>query len=80
LIWLSLFLVRWYNFFLVRIFDKKNEIISLSKFAEFLKVNFERIDKIAFEDETTIYLANYCSQEKRKQKSSVELIYLLNFT
>lgn len=80
LTWLSLFLVRWYNFFLVRIFEKKNKILSLFKFAEFMKVNFEKIGEIAFEEETTIYLEKYCSQQKRKQKSSVELIYLLNYT
>jgi len=80
LIWLSLFFVRWYNFFLIRIFEKKNKILSLFKFTDFLKENFEKIDEIAFEEETTIYLAKYCSQQKRKQKSSIELIYLLNYT
>lgn len=80
LTWLSLFFVRWYNFFLVRIFEKKNKILSLFKFADFIKCNIEKIDKLAFDEETTIYLATYCSQQKRKQKSSIELIYLLNYT
>jgi len=80
LIWLSLFFVQWYNFFLVRIFEKKNKILSLFKFADFMKQNFKKIDEIAFKEETEVYLAKYCSQQKRKQKSSVELIYLLNYT
>lgn len=75
LIWLTLF-VRKYNYYLIEVYRKENKILSLFKFADFMKTDLAK-----FDDENTIeYLARYCCQQKRKIKSSTELIYLLNFT
>lgn len=79
LIWLSLFFVRKYNYYLIEVYKRKNKILSLFKFADFIKMGYSSLlDESLFEKRIN-YLARYCCQQKRRIKSSVEIIYLLNF-
>ena len=80
LAWLTLFFVRWYNFFLYHVFQAKGKILSLFKFADFMKTHALKLEASQDPMEFIIYLARYCSQNKRKNKSSLELIYMLKLS
>lgn len=80
LIWITLFFVKWYNFFLFQVFKQTGKILSLFKFATYVAENFEKEYSSEQLMEEINYLARYCSQNKRTVKSSIEKIYVLNFT
>lgn len=80
LIWLTLFFAPKYNFYLREVFKRENKILSLFKFADFLKTDSGDISDENQIDKNIEYLARYCCQQKRKIKSSIEQIHLLNFT
>lgn len=77
LAWLILFFVKPYNFFLSEVYMLKGKILSIFKFAIYAKNNFEKLYDFENINEIVDYLARYCSQTKRKQKSSLENIYLI---
>lgn len=77
LAWLTLFFAPWYNFFLYHVYLAKGKILSLFKFADFVKAHDQELQASQKPLEFIPYLARYCSQNKRKTKSSLELIYML---
>ena len=80
LVWLTLFFVKWHLFFLYHVYQIKGKILSLFKFADFVKQHFNKLYDWANPLEEIEHLARYCSQTKRKTKSTMELLYMLNFT
>ncbi len=80
LLYLTCFFVKAYNFFLVAIYKKTNKILSMLKFADYFKQNFQQIilepEQILAQD--LDMLAQYYTQDKRKIKSHLELLYMLN--
>ncbi len=81
LAWLTLFFVRWYNFFVMAIFQAKAKCLSLFKFADFVKANFKQL--LLSEDLTCFvdFLARYCCYSKRKgTKNYLEKLYMLNLS
>ena len=78
LAWILLFLVRQYNFFLVEVFSATGKILSLFKFANYAKSNFDKMCTYENTSETILFLARYCCQNKRSTKSQLENIYVLN--
>lgn len=78
LVWLTLFFVRWFHFMLIHIYKSKGRILSMSKFVDYLKDNFDKIECIEDLVEETDFLSRYYTQTKRKEKSQLEFIYMLN--
>jgi len=78
LVWIILFFVKQYNFFLLKVFNQTGKILSLFKFAKYLAENISRISTDDDLEKEIKYLARYCSQTKRIEKSYVEKIYTLN--
>jgi len=78
LIWLTLFFVRYYNYFLKEVFLKAKKWVSPLKFVDFVKDHFtelaEHEDLSLFIDE----VASFYSYDKRKlKKNMMEMIYVL---
>lgn len=80
LCWLTLFFVKWYNFFLYQVYKAKAKILSIFKFADFVRTYALDLERAKDPNQFIEYLARYCAQNKRKSKSSLELIYMLKFT
>ena len=80
LVWITLFFVKWYNFFLYQVFNQTGKILSMFKFATYLTQNLERVYNSENLIEEVNYLARYCAQNKRAVKSSLEKMYMFNLT
>jgi hypothetical protein len=78
LTWLTLFFVNWFSFILIRVYKAKEKILSMFKFAEYLKSNFSKIQSKLELLKDIEFLSKYCVQTKRKTKSQLEMIYMLN--
>lgn len=78
LVWLTLFFVRWFHCLLILIYKSTGKILSMFKFAEYLKCNFFNIESIEDLIDEVDFLSKYCTQTKRKIKSQLEIIYMLN--
>lgn len=81
LIWLTLFFARWYNFFLVAIYQAKGKILSLLKFADFVKDRFEELvdssDLLEFLDFVARY---FCHDKRTRSLSTMGKLYVLKLT
>lgn len=79
LTWLTLFFARLYNYFLIKVFNKTKNFISIFKFAEFLIVFMQ--DEIKQEqllenpNDFIDLVASSCIYDKRKRINQMELIY-----
>lgn len=78
LIWVTLFFARMYNFFLHQIYSRKKKILSLLKFAKFVK---EHLTELLLNPDTDFwieFLAYYCTYKKRNDRLNFcEKVYLI---
>ena len=75
LAFLTLFFVRWYDYFLNKVYQATGRIISIFKFADFVKIFF---DELMQNDDLAIWVKNvasFCKQDKRRRLSQLELLY-----
>ena len=75
LAFLTLFFVRWYDYFLNKVYQATGRIISIFKFADFVKIFF---DELMQNDDLSIWVKNvasFCKQDKRRRLSQLELLY-----
>ena len=78
LVWITLFFARMYNFFLHEIYTKKKKILSVLKFAKFVKEHFTELLTNPNSDFWIDHLAYYCSYKKRNDRLNFcEQVYLL---
>lgn len=79
LTWLTLFFTKLYNYFLLKIFSRTKQFISIFKFAEFLSVFMQdehQANKLMEKPDDFIdFIASSCLYDKRKRKNQMELIY-----
>lgn len=68
LVWLTLFFVKMYNFFLVEVYSKKQKILSLMKFAKFVKEHLSDFLSDPDLDFWIDHLAYYCTYKKRNDR------------
>ena len=68
LVWLTLFFVRMYNFFLHEIYAKKQKLLSLMKFAKFVKEHLSDLLADSDLDFWINHLAYYCTYKKRNDR------------
>lgn len=81
LIWLTLFFVRWYNFFLIAIYETKGKILSLLKFADFVKDHFDELMSTNNHLEFLNFVARYFCHDKRTHPPGImNKLYVLNLT
>lgn len=80
LVWITLFFARLYNFYLHHIYKVKGKILSLFKFADFMKQYSGQLSEQEDSAWVIDHLAKYCSMTKRKAKSNIEIMYMLNIT
>ena len=77
LIWLTLFLTGWYQYFQKRVYEKANKFISLLKFAKFALMNFERLVMTKdLSDWTQMIKFNCVYDSRKKYLNSCEKMYL----
>lgn len=78
LLWITLFFARMYNFFLHEIYSKKKKILSVLKFAKFIK---EHLIEFLINPNLNFwidYLAYYCTYKKRNDRFNFhEQVFLL---
>jgi hypothetical protein len=73
---LTLFYARWYYFFAKAVYEKIGKEVSPLKFADFVKERFwELLLKESNLQEFVSLVAYYCSYEKRKRVSHLELLF-----
>ena len=68
LVWLTLFFVKMYNFFLFKIYTLKQKVLSLLKFAKFIKEHFLALIDNPDDKYWLEHLAYYCTYKKRNQQ------------
>jgi len=79
LAWITLFFTRWFNFFLIRVFQTTGKFVSIMKFADFFLNTFHEL--IASDDleEFVKHVAYYHTYSKHnKRQHFYENLYMLN--
>lgn len=78
LVWVTLFFARMYNFHLHQIYSTKHKILSLLKYAKFVKEHLTEFLQNPELDYWTEHLAYYCCYQKRKDRLNFcEQLYLI---
>lgn len=78
LTWVTLFLTRMYNFYLHKIYSTKKKIVSLMKFAKFVKEHILELLLNPNENFWIEHIAYYCCYKKRHDRLNFcEQVYLL---
>lgn len=75
LAFLTLFFVRWYDYFLDKVYQTTGRIISLFKFADFVKIFFDELTQSNDLSVLVKNVASFCKQDKRRRLSQLELFY-----
>lgn len=68
LVWLTLFFVKMYNYFLYEIFTKRQKMLSLMKFAKFIKEHLSALLADPDSEYWLDHLAYYCCYKERKER------------
>ncbi len=78
LVWITLFFTKMYNFFLHKIYYSKGKVLSLMKFAKFVKEHIQQLLVNPDLDFWIDHLAYFCCYKKRKGKPNFcQQLYLL---
>jgi hypothetical protein len=81
LLWLTVFFVRWFDYFLRAVYASKEKLVSLLKFADFFKEHFWELLQADSLKQFTETIAYYHTYEKRRKRSNfLEQLYLLKLT
>lgn len=76
LVWLSLFFVKMYNYFLIKVFEQNQKVISLMKFAKFVNEHMSDFLSNPDLDYWIKHLAYFCSYKKRNDRFNFfELVF-----
>ncbi|MGB0931089.1 MAG: IS4 family transposase [Chitinophagales bacterium] len=75
LAFLTLFFVRWYDYFLNKVYQATGRIISIFKFADFVKTFFDELMQSNDLAVLVKNVASFCKQDKRRRLSQLELFY-----
>ena len=75
LAFLTLFFVRWYDYFLDKVYQVNGRIISIFKFADFVKIFFDELMQSTDLSVLVKDVASFCKQDKRRRVSQLELFY-----
>lgn len=79
LVWLTLFFARTYDYYLLKVYAKKKKILSLLKFAKFIKEHLTELLLDPDSDFWIEHLAYYCTYKKQKGRLNFcEQVYLFN--
>lgn len=77
LVFLTLFYLQYYNYFVVKIYDTYKKIVSIFKFAQYLKKNFtEIINEPDLDFHLRMIDKFYCHRRQKGQKLQMEIIYM----
>jgi len=78
LTWLTLFFTKIYNYYLYEVYARKKKILSILKFAKFVKEHLQELLYSPDSDFWIDHLAYYCTYKKRKDRFNFfEQVYLL---
>lgn len=81
LLWLTVFFVKWFDFFLRAVYASKGKLVSLLKFADFVKEHFWELLIADSLEQFSEIVAYYHTYEKRRKRSNfLEQLYLLKLT
>ena len=78
LVWVTLFFARTYNYYFLEVYAKKKKILSILKFAKFVKEHWIELMCSPDKDFWLDHLAYYCTYKKRNDRLNFcEQVYLL---
>ena len=78
LVWLTLFFTKMYNFFLCKVYQRKQKLLSLLKFAKFVKVYFSALI-VDYDNEYWLdHLDYYCTYKSTdKQPNYLQQVFMI---
>lgn len=81
LLWLTVFFVQWFGYFLWEVYASKGKLVSLLKFADYVKDHFWELLQADSLEQFTETVAYYHTYEKRRKRTNfLEQLYLLKLT